>query len=145
MNYQQQVNEYVANLGIWNFKLHNLHWNVKGIAFKSVHEFFESVYDEAFEFYDAVAELLKIQGADPVVKASDYLQLASIQEIDGKDFSIEEAITILEDDIKHMSNLAKQIREAADKDDNFALANMMEDHIAYYEKQLWFIRATLNK
>ena len=24
------LNKYVANLAVWNVKLHNLHWNVKG-------------------------------------------------------------------------------------------------------------------
>ena len=39
---------YLANLAVWNAKLHNLHWNVVGPAFVQVHEFTESLYDEVF-------------------------------------------------------------------------------------------------
>ncbi len=36
---------------------------------------------------------------------------------------------------------AKKIREVANEEDDFSVANMMEDHIAYFVKQLWFIQA----
>ena len=50
----QQVNQYLADLSVWNVKLHNLHFNVTGPQFKSIHEYLESIYDEAFEYFDAV-------------------------------------------------------------------------------------------
>lgn len=39
-----------------------------------------------------------------------------------------------------MKDQASAIREAAGKEDNF---NMMEDHIEYYVKQIWFIESML--
>ena len=48
----QQVNQYLADLSVWNVKLHNLHFNVTGPQFKSIHEYLESIYDEAFEYFD---------------------------------------------------------------------------------------------
>jgi len=35
----------------------------------------------------------------------------------------------------------RKIREVANEEDDFSVANMMEDHIAYFVKQLWFIQA----
>ena len=35
------INKYLANLAVEYFKLHNLHWNVIGINFKSTHEYLE--------------------------------------------------------------------------------------------------------
>ena len=35
----QQVNQYLADLSVWNVKLHNLHFNVTGPQFKSIHEY----------------------------------------------------------------------------------------------------------
>lgn len=137
------VNKYLANLVIWNVKLHNLHFNVVGAQFVPTHEYLESVYDEAMEYYDAVAELLKMQGEEPVVRISDYVKIASLEEVDGRAFSVKEAYEILQGDFKLMSDLAKEIRSGADEEDNFPLANLMEDHLDYYSKQLWFLRATL--
>jgi neutrophil-activating protein A len=36
---------------------------------------------------------------------------------------------------------ARKIREVANEEDDFLVANMMEDHIEYFVKQLWFIQA----
>ena len=83
---ERNFNNYIANLGVMIFKLHNIHWNVEGSQFVAVHEFTESLYDEIFEYYDAVAEHLKIYSASPDVKMSDYLKNASIKEIDAKKF-----------------------------------------------------------
>ncbi|WP_298705394.1 DNA starvation/stationary phase protection protein [uncultured Veillonella sp.] len=137
------VNKYLANLAIWNVKLHNLHFNVVGAQFVPAHEYLESVYDNAFEYYDAVAELIKMQGQEPVVRLNEYLKIASLEEVDGCNFSVNEAYEILQADFNLMSDLAKEIRSGADEEDNFALVSLMEDHLEYYSKQLWFLRATL--
>ena len=50
----QAVNQYIANLAIWNIKLHNFHFNVVGSQFVPAHKYLEEVYDVAFDYYDAV-------------------------------------------------------------------------------------------
>lgn len=138
-----QVNEYIANLAVWNIKLHNYHFNVKGAQFVPAHEYLESVYDKAFEYYDEVAEHVKMQGASPAVHLAKYLEIASLKEAAGEDFSVEEAYRAVEEDMKLMSDLACAIREAADEVGDFLLVAIMDDHVAYYAKQLWFLKSTL--
>jgi len=36
---------------------------------------------------------------------------------------------------------ARKIREVAAAEDDFTISNLMEDHVAYYVKQLWFLEA----
>lgn len=138
-----KLNTYLANLVLWNAKLHNLHWNVAGPAFVQVHEFTEKLYDEVFEQYDAVAEVQKMQNEMPLVKLADYMQHATLQEIDAKDFSPAEVLKIVEADMKTMVALATDIRNEASEKDNFQVANMFEDYLSSYAKNLWFIRAIL--
>ncbi len=140
-----KLNKYLSNLAVWNVKLHNLHWNVIGHSFVQIHEFSEKLYDAVFEQYDAVAEIQKMQNQQPLVKMSEYLQNASIKEIDAKEFSPEEVLKIIEADMKEMSNLAKEIRDEASESDNFAVANMFEDYISSFAKNLWFIASMLKK
>ncbi len=142
MKNYESVNKYVANLAVLNVKLHNLHFNVVGAQFVPTHEYLEKVYDQFFAYYDEVAELMKMQGKEPLVRMVDYLAVASVQELEGKAFSVEEVYDILESDLTLMRDLAKNIRQGADEEDNFALVGLMEDHLSFYEKQLWFIRAT---
>ena len=140
-----KLNVYLSNLAVWTAKLHNIHWNVYGLAFVQVLEFTEKLYDETFEQYDAVAEVQKMQGTMPMVKLSDFLKTATIKEIDAKDFTIEEALKLVEADMKTMSALAKEIRDEADDKGDFQVVAMFEDYLAKYAKNLWFLKAMLTK
>ena len=148
----QQVNQYLADLSVWNVKLHNLHFNVTGPQFKSIHEYLESIYDEAFEYFDAVAEHVKMQGQFPLVnsveyaklaKIGEYAKLTKIEELGQEDIPQAKVIDILLKDFKYMNDQAVAIRAAADEEGDFLLVSMMEDHVAYYVKQIWFIESML--
>lgn len=139
----QQVNQYLADLSVWNVKLHNLHFNVTGPQFKSIHEYLESIYDEAFEYFDAVAEHVKMQGQFPLVNSAEYTKLTKIEELGQEDIPQAKVIDILLKDFKYMNDQAVAIRATADEEGDFLLVSMMEDHVAYYVKQIWFIESML--
>ena len=124
-------------------KLHNLHWNVVGPQFKAVHEYIETLYDGFADVLDAVAEVLKMQGEVPLSRMSDYLAVASIKEIEPKDYSVEESLSIVLADMEEMKAQAEAIRLAADEEDNYPVVNMMEDDLENYNKTIWFLRSML--
>ena len=136
-----KLNTYLANLAVWQFKLHNLHWNVTGRMFVSLHEYTERLYDEAFEQFDAVAEVMKMREQMPLVTTKQYLEAATIEEVEGRDFSVSETIDMIEADMKLMLELAREIRAAAAEADDFQVQGLMEGYIEGYVKQLWFIRS----
>ncbi len=133
------MNQYLSNQAVINFKLHSLHWNVVGINFMAIHNFTEALYNDAFEKLDAVAEQIKILGETPLSTLSDYLKHATIEELPGKDFSAKEVVAYLQEDLKKLKILALEIRGLASDEDDFATANMMEDHVTGYDKNLWFL------
>lgn len=138
------VNQYLADLSVWNIKLHNLHFNVVGPQFKGIHEYLEVIYDNAFEYYDAVAEHVKMQGKYPIANISKYLEISSIEELGEADVPQAEAVQILLADIKKMNETAVALRNSADEEGDFLLVGLLEEHIAYYVKQIWFIEASFN-
>lgn len=135
------LNLYLANLAVWNVKLHNLHWNVVGPMFKPVHEYTESLYDEAFEAFDAVAEVLKMRGEMPLCSMKDYLAVATVKEVEARAYSCCEVVGMVREDMELMLNLAKEIRKAAADADDFQVQAMFEDFMEGFVKQLWFIDA----
>ncbi|VFB15957.1 Antigen C1-5 [Urinicoccus massiliensis] len=138
-----KLNTYLANLAVLNIKIHNLHWNIVGSQFVSVHEFLESEYDKAGERLDEVAELIRMSGEFPVANLKEYLEISTIKEIEtSKEVSIKEALEIVLSDIKLQKELALEIRKEADEADNFPVANAMEDHIEDYNKQIWFVESS---
>ena len=139
-----KLNTYLANLAVLNIKIHNLHWNIVGSQFVSVHKYLESEYDKAGERLDEVAELIRMSGEFPVANIKEYLEISTIKEIEtSKEISIKEALEIVLSDIKLQKELALEIRKEADEADNFTVANVMENHIEDYNKQIWFVESSL--
>ena len=136
-------NKYLANVGVSYIKLHNLHWNVVGLNFKAVHEYLESIYDSMAEVLDEVAELIKMNGGYPLASLKEYLAVASIEELESRDYKILESLDILLKDLKALREEVLEIRSIADEVDNVAFVNMAEDHLANYNKQIWFVESML--
>ena len=136
-------NKYLANVGVSYIKLHNLHWNVVGLNFKAVHEYLESIYDSMAEVLDEVAELIKMNGGYPLASLKEYLAVASIEELESRDYKILESLDILLKDLKALREEVLEIRSIADELDNVAFVNMAEDHLANYNKQIWFVESML--
>ena len=143
MRKNELLNQYVANLAVWNIKLHNLHWNVVGKEFVQIHEFTEEIYDDVFEKFDEVAELLKMKGEMPLSTMAEYLKVSSIEEVVAKDFSPREVLEILKVDLELMKNLGLELRNLADEEADFETVAIFEDYTADYSKNLWFVNSML--
>ena len=137
----KSLNHYLADAGVLYIKLHNLHWNVIGRDFKSVHEYLETLYKGIAEVLDAVAECLKMNGEAPLASLKDYLGTASIQEAASEETYSDSALKIVKEDIRYMKTQAEEIRAAADEDGRYDVVSLMEDHLADYNKTLWFLEA----
>lgn len=135
------LNTYLANMGVMYIKLHNLHWNVVGSDFKQVHEYLETLYDAMAGVLDEVAELLKMQGEQLLASLKDYLAAASIQELPSAELRSREVLRIVQADLTLLRDQAQQIRADAAADDVYAVVSMMEEHLAQYNKTLWFVEA----
>ena len=131
-----QVNNYLANIGVSYIKLHNLHWNVVGMQFKAV-------YDEFADILDEVAEILKMNDEMPLASMKDYVKVATIQELDNVDIDVKSAMQIVIDDMKALKVQALAIRAQADEEDQFDVANHMEDDVEKYNKIIWFVQSML--
>ena len=143
MKNYKKMNTYLANLAVLNTKLHNLHWNVEGKQFMQVHNFTEELYDDFFEKYDEVAEILKMKGEFPLVKMSEYQEAATVEELDSKKYGVDEVLNEVLADLKEMKKLAAEIRNDADQVGDFEVVGAFEDHVAGYSQNIWFVRSIL--
>lgn len=143
MNYLDLLQKYLANLGVMVVKLHNLHWNVTGDRFMRIHTFTEELYNQAFEDFDEVAELLKTKEILPLSTLKEYLNEASIEEITARDFSSRESLEILKKDLEIMRQLGTDIRNQADEAGDFEVVALFEDYVAFFSKNIWFTQAML--
>lgn len=136
-----KLQPYLANIGVTYIKLHNLHWNVVGHNFKAIHEYLETLYDGFSAVFDETAEIIKIQGGYPAATMKEYLDLATIKEIDSRAYSADDTLKILADDMFILKNQAETLRQTADNSDNYAIVSMLESHLEQLNKTLWFLDA----
>lgn len=139
----KNMNQYVADLAVLNVKFHNLHWNVVGERFEQVHVHLEALYDDLFEKFDEVAERIKMLGEFPKASIKEYLEISKVEELPNEDVAIKRVFEIVKEEVSYLKELATSIRLEADGNDDFVTVGLMEDHIAAYDKELYFINQAM--
>ena len=137
-----KINQYLSNLSVMYFKLHNLHWNVVGPQFKEVHLYLEQLYEEYSTRIDDIAEVLKQVNEYPLGSLKEYLANTTLTELEDRDYNVMKTIDILLSDTSHLKHLAQELRYMALEDDFYPIVNMLEDHLKDYSKTMWFLFST---
>lgn len=138
-----KLNQYVADLTVMYTKLHNVHWYVEGKQFHAMHELFEMYYDKVTEDLDVVAERMLQLGYMPVASLKGALEIAKVEERGdefGKDL---EFVEIVKNDFEYLLNLTLEVKKEAEDAGDDPTVDIMNEFSAYYQKQLWMIKATL--
>ena len=143
MKYVANKNAYLSDLVVFYLKLHDLHWNVKGMQFVPVHQYSESRYDDMAEKFDEIAELIIQHGEKPVSSISEYVKNASIKELNKGSYRDEEVIKIIAEDMAQLKAVAEALRLKMAEEDVFDVVAVLEEHIAGYQKELWFLNSMM--
>ena len=143
MKYAAQMNAYLSDLVVFYLKLHDLHWNVKGPQFVEVHKYTEARYEDMAEKFDAIAELLIMHGEKPVSSIADYVKNSSIKELNRGSYRDDEVLKILVDDLSQLKAAAEALRLKMAEEDVFDVVAVLEEHVAGYNKELWFLSAMM--
>ncbi len=140
---ESKLNQYVADLTVMYTKLHNVHWYVEGRQFHAMHELFEMYYDKVTEDLDVVAERMLQLEFKPVATLKGALEIAKIEER-GEEFGKDlDFVEIVRKDFEYLLGLTMEVKEVADKAGDDPTVDIMNEFTAYYQKQLWMIKATL--
>ena len=113
------------------------------MQFVPVHQYTESRYEDMASKFDEIAELVLMHGEKPVSSISEYLSLASIKELGGKSYKDIEVLQILIEDLSHLKSEAESLREKMASEDIFDVVAVLEEHIAGYNKELWFLNSMM--
>lgn len=139
----EKLNLYLANLNVLYRKVQNYHWNIVGTGFFAVHEKLEEYYDAINEQIDDVAERILSIGGRPLGTLKDYLEVTTIKEAENKEISILEAVADVKKEFEAMLKLVKEVKEAADEENDYGTSALVDEYISTYEKNLWMLNAYL--
>ena len=138
---ESKLNLYLANQMIDYVKKHNLHWNLKGTQFFTLHAKLEELYDEANDILDEVAERILALGGNPVSNMKEALAMATIKELDSGPKSADEAIRALVSDTDYWIKDSKEIVELAEKEGDGVTADIFNGFTKEYQKLAWMLKA----
>lgn len=140
----EELQLFLANYQIFYSNLRGFHWNIQGKQFFTLHVKFESMYNEAAEIVDEIAERILALGAVPQHQFSQYLKIASIKEEQG----LTKADDIIENILSSYSILIAQERTIialANAADDDGTADMITGFLRAQEKNTWMICSYLAK
>ena len=124
-------------------KLHNYHWNVKGMDFIPVHNKTEEIYTNMSTLYDDVAERVIQLGDKPYLCMSELAKATKITEEKGDSFKSKEIVKNIIEDFKYLLKLFKKLSDEADKVNDKATTAFADDNITFLEKEIWILGAML--
>lgn len=123
-------------------KLHFFHWNVEGMFFSQLHDFFGDLYNEVWSAQDGIAEHIRtIRGYAPgsLQRMKDLSQIDD--QVDVPDAQQMLAIA-LADNEKVIQTISEAYR-AAELSGEIGLSNYLQDRMDIHKKHGWMLRATL--
>lgn len=136
------LNKALGDLVVETMKAQNFHWNVTGMAFKSLHEFFEEIYTDHFAAQDELAERVKALGGHAEGSLSAHLKTATIKDHEGA-ATDREMIEALAADQEAISATLRALAEVADAHGDVVTNDLAVSRAAEHDKFAWMLRARL--
>lgn len=118
-----------------------VHWNVVGPLFKPIHELTEEHYGELFAAIDQLAERIRALGHTvPTGKAAVGLDKALSL---GGRLTARSMVDELIEDHEGLVRLVREAAAQAEDADDFVTHDLLADRLAFHEKAIWMLKATV--
>lgn len=122
---------------------HNFHWNVTGKMFQTLHDMFETQYNDLAEAVDLIAERIRALGLPAPGTFKQFKELSSIEEVDGVP-SAEEMIRILVKGHETVARTARQNFKVCQDANDEPSFDLLVGRLQVHEKTAWMLRSLLD-
>jgi len=139
----KQLKQIQADAHALYVKIHNYHWNVKGMDFHPIHSYTENVYNEMSELYDDTAERVIMLGDRPYLTLEELIKATKIETEKGSSFKSKEIIAKIFKDFDYLLKEFKALSELASKDEDKTTEAFADEKVAKLEKDLWMLNSML--
>ena len=129
------LNREVANFALLYTKLHQFHWNVKGVRFYQFHALFEKLYDEMTENMDVVAERILMLEGQPLSTLSDFLKFTTLKEGLGSETDMQMInqiiydFTTIDEELKEAIKVAQNLVDEVTVDILIGIDSALQKHL----------------
>ncbi|WP_394994355.1 DNA starvation/stationary phase protection protein [uncultured Helicobacter sp.] len=143
-NIIDQLKQIQADAQVFYIKVHNYHWNVKGMDFHPTHKATEEIYEEFADVFDDMAERVLQLGGVPYVTLADMLKAAKIKEESAHSFDSKTILKAILADYEYFLNAFSALSKSADEAGDKVSAAYADDKCAQLQKAIWMLKAQLS-
>jgi starvation-inducible DNA-binding protein len=119
------------------------HWNVKGPQFAALHPLFETFAVSLATFNDTIAERAVILGAKAFGTARHVAKASNLPDYPQETTRDMDHVRLLADRIEKYLEGARASRASAEELDDTDTVDLLTGIISEFEKNAWFLRASL--
>ena len=145
MKLYDMMNQYLADQEVFYIKVRNMHYNVKGDNFFSMHVKLEELYGATEDIIDEVAERLKTLGQRPISNMKNALNITKIKELADEPIDCAAAAKEVVKDLQYSAKSALEISDAAEEANDPVTADMFNAYIQAHDKDIWMYTAYLGE
>lgn len=137
-----ELRKVLSNTFMMYYKAHAAHWNVEGMLFASLHEFFGTLYEELHDAVDPIAEHLRALGFYAPVSLtilmidSEILEDTGVFETRGMIEQLIAANDLVRASLYRARSEADAVKEAG-------IINFLEERIDKHDKYAWMLKSHL--
>ncbi|RBQ30443.1 DNA starvation/stationary phase protection protein [Arcobacter sp. FW59] len=139
----KQLKQIQADAHALYVKIHNYHWNVKGMDFHPVHSYTEGVYDSMSELYDDMAERVIILGDKPYLTLEELIKATKIETEKGDSFKSKEIVEKIIADFEYLLKAFKELSKLSGENSDKGTEAFADEKVAKLEKDLWMLHSML--
>ncbi len=122
---------------------HNVHWNVTGPMFNTLHTMFMAQYTELWNAVDPVAERIRALGHHAPGSYAQFGKLTSLPDVPATPPKAVEMIRILVQGNEAVARTARELFPLADKASDEPTADLLTQRLTVHEQAAWMLRSLL--
>ncbi len=128
-----KLQEFVSESYAALMQAQNLHWNIEGGNFYSVHKLTEEIYDEQFEAIDEIAERLRALDRKVEVGFDVFAKQSKIK----NEATLKGAIAAQE----QVAKTAQELLDIAEEEGDAATADIATVRLQTHQKNVWLLKS----
>jgi starvation-inducible DNA-binding protein len=132
----------LADTATLYLKTHNFHWNVTGPQFQTLHEMFETQYNELWQAEDQIAERIRAIGFPVQATYGEWAGLSAVPEEKGIPDATEMVRRLVRDH-ETVVRTARKLFVVADRAADESTADLLTQRLQIHEKTAWMLRSML--
>ena len=145
MNLEDILREVIANKFVMYFKAQSYHWNVEGIQFSQLHDFFGEIYAEVYGSVDTAAEELRALNQYAPISLMELYNHKTITEDTVKPETVGNMLLLLAMANDEVISSLNKLFTAAEAANEQGLADYAAGRIDTHKKHAWMIRSSMPK